>query len=131
LPEVEATCDRVVIINEGVIVASGTTDELASMGGRGEAIYIQIRGQQEQIESQLGTMPQVAAFRKVSEPEPELHRYEIRSGDNGERITEDLFQMAVSNNWSLAELRRETASLEDVFRQLTTSDFQAIEQDQE
>jgi hypothetical protein len=37
----------------------------------------------------------------------------------------------VNNNWSLAELRKETASLEDVFRQLTTSDYQAFEQDQE
>jgi ABC-2 type transport system ATP-binding protein len=126
LPEVEATCDRVVIINEGVIVASGTTDELASMGEAGETIYAQIRGPQEQIESGLSAMPQIASFRKMSEPEPELHRYEIRPGDSG-NITEDLFRMVVNNNWSLAELRKETASLEDVFRHLTTSDSQVRE----
>lgn len=130
LPEVEATCDRVVIINEGVIVASGTTDELANMGKRDDRVYIQIRGQQEQIESELSRMPQVASFRKVGRAEPEFHRYEIRPGDSGS-ITEDLFRMAVNNNWSLAELRREAASLEDVFRQLTTSDSQAREEAQE
>jgi len=130
LPEVEATCDRAVIINEGVIVASGTTDELASMGKGDETVYIQIRGPQEQIESELSGMPQVAGFRKLSEPEPELYRYEIKPSDSG-NVTEDLFRMVVNNNWSLAELRKEAASLEDVFRQLTTSDSQAREEDQE
>jgi len=129
LPEVEAICDRAVIINEGVIVASGTTHELASMGKGDERVYIQIRGPQEQIESELNGMPQVASFRKVPGVEPELHRYEIRPSDSG-NIAEDLFRMAVNNNWSLAELRRETASLEDVFRQLTTSDSQVREQAQ-
>jgi len=130
LPEVEATCDRAVIINEGVIVASGTTDELANMGEGDETVYIQIRGPQEQIESELSGMPQVAGFRKLSEPEPELYRYEIKPSDSG-NITESLFRMVVNNNWSLAELRKEAASLEDVFRQLTTSDSQAREENQE
>ena len=129
LPEVEAICDRAVIINEGVIVASGTTHELAGMGEGDETIYIQIRGPQEQIESELSGMSQVTSFRKVQGTEPELHRYEIKPSDGG-NIAEDLFRMAVNNNWSLAELRRETASLEDVFRQLTTSDSQAREEAQ-
>ncbi len=130
LPEVDATCDRVVIINEGVIVASGTTSELASMGKSSDSIYVQIRGPQEQIELRLREMPQIASLRKLEESEPELHRYEIKPGDDG-NITEDLFRMVVNNNWSLAELRRETASLEDVFRQLTTSDSQVSEEEQE
>jgi len=130
LPEVEATCDRAVIINEGVIVASGTTGELASMGKGGETIYVQIRGPQEQIESGLTGMMQIAGFRKIGESEQDLHRYEVKPTDGGS-ITEDLFRMVVNNNWSLAELRRETASLEDVFRQLTTSDSQANVENQE
>ena len=124
LPEVEATCDRAVIINEGAIIASGTTDELANMGEGGETVYIQIRGLLWRIESELSAMTQVASFKKIDEPEPELHRYEIKPGSDGKNITEDLFRMAVDNNWALAELRREAASLEDVFRQLTTSDSQ-------
>jgi len=123
LPEVESTCDRAVIINEGIIVASGTTDELASMGKGGEVVYTQIRGPQWYIEAELGRMAQIVSFRKIGEPDRELHRYEIKF-NNGENITEDLFRVAVDNNWSLAELRRETESLEDVFRHLTTSDSQ-------
>jgi len=129
LPEVDATCDRVVIINEGVIVASGTTSELANMGKGGDVVYVQIRGPQEQIELRLREMPLVASSRKISEPEPELHRYEIKPGGDG-NIAEELFRMVVSNNWSLAELRREAASLEDVFRQLTMSDSQVTEKEQ-
>lgn len=130
LPEVEATCDRVVIINEGVIVASGTTDELAGMGKGDETVHIQIRGPQELIDFRLRQMPQVASFVKSGEPEPGLHRYAIKPGDSG-NITEDLFRMVVNENWSLAELRTEMASLEDVFRRLTTSDSQASEENQE
>lgn len=128
LPEVEATCDRVVIINEGVIVASGTTDELARMGEGSETIYVQIRGPKEKIESELSKMPQIVSFKMLDEFDQELRRYEIKPAGNG-NITEDLFRMAVNNNWSLAELRREMASLEEVFRRLTTSDSQASGKD--
>ncbi|MBD3184053.1 ATP-binding cassette domain-containing protein [Candidatus Poribacteria bacterium] len=130
LPEVEATCDRAVIINDGVIVASGTTDELASMGKGKETIYIQIRGPQEDIESRLAEMDQVAGFRKLNEPESGLHRYEVNSHGNT-NITEALFHMVVDSDWSLAELRQVSASLEDVFRQLTTSDALAGKEERE
>jgi ABC-2 type transport system ATP-binding protein len=130
LPEVEATCDRVVIINEGVIVASGTTDELASMGKGDETVHIQVRGPQDVIDFRLREMPQVASFVKTGEPEPGLHRYAIKPADS-KNITEDLFRMVVNENWSLAELRTEMASLEDVFRRLTTSDSQASKENQE
>ena len=130
LPEVETTCNRVVIINEGSIIASGTTDEIVRMGEGDEVLYLQIRGPQEQIESELTGMLQVSSFQKVSELEQGLHKYEIRPND-GRNIAEDLFRMTVNNNWSLTELRRETASLEDVFRQLTKLDSQASEEDQE
>lgn len=124
LPEVEATCDRAVIINEGAIVASGTTEELVNMGESGDTVHVQIRGLPWRIEAELSAMTQVASFKKVDEPEPELHRYEVKPGYGGENITEDLFRMVVDNNWSLVELRKVTASLEDVFRQLTTTDIE-------
>jgi ABC-2 type transport system ATP-binding protein len=130
LPEVEATCDRVVIINEGVIVASGTTDELASMGKGDETVHIQVRGPQDLIDFRLREMPQVASFVKTGEPEPGLYRYAIKPGDS-KNITEDLFRMVVNENWSLTELRTEMASLEDVFRRLTTSDSQTSEENEE
>jgi ABC-2 type transport system ATP-binding protein len=131
LPEVEATCDRALIINEGVIVASGTTDELANMGEAGEKVYAQIRGIPWRVEAELSAMPQVASFRRTGELKPEVHRYEINPGHGSDNITEDLFRMVVQNNWSLVELRREMASLEDVFRQLTTTDSQVGGEGQE
>jgi len=131
LPEVEATCDRAVIINEGVIVASGTTEELISMGEGGETVYAQIRGLPWRIESELSAMTQVASFKKLDEPEPEIHRYEIKPGYNADNITEDIFRMVVENDWTLVELRKVAASLEDVFRHLTTSDPQANVEGQE
>jgi len=131
LPEVEATCDRAVIINEGVIVASGTTDELLRMGESSDTVHIQIRGLPWRIEAELSAMTQVASFKKVGDSDDDLHRYEIKPGYGSENITEDLFRMVVENEWSLAELRKVKASLEDVFRQLTTSDPQEIGESQE
>ena len=127
LPEVEATCNRAVIINEGVIVASGTTEELTRMGKGEDLVYVRIRGPKEQIEVQLSQMPQVASFKALGESEPELHGYAVKSV-NGEDISEDLFRMVAGSNWTLTELRKETASLEDVFRQLTTSYSQKAEE---
>ena len=119
------------IINEGVIIASGTTDELISMGEGGETVYAQIRGLPWRIESELTAMAQVASFKKLDEPEPEIHRYEIKPGYNADNITEDIFRMVVENDWALTELRKVSASLEDVFRHLTTSDSQANVESQE
>ncbi len=118
LSEVSATCGRVLIINEGKIVASGTPEELSNRATGKEKIYINLKGQREAIETRLRSMSEIASFRVIEENGGELLKYEIES--NGDtNLNEALFHMTVDNRWVLTELRKEKASLEDVFLQLT------------
>ncbi|MBI4596292.1 MAG: ATP-binding cassette domain-containing protein [Candidatus Tectomicrobia bacterium] len=121
LPEVEVTCQRVIIINEGEIVASGTPEELTNKALGGQTIFIKIKGPKGEIDSKLNNLPGLVSFRKSSEEGHNFYRYEIK-GDGHREHCEDLFRMAVDNNWILSELRMEGASLEDVFRQLTAKE---------
>jgi len=117
LPEVSATCDRVLIINRGEIVGSGTPEELASMAKGGQAIHATIRGPLAEIRDRLQA---VAGVREViaSGEDNGISRLTINT-DPGTDLCEEIFFLVSRNNWSLSELYRETITLEDVFRELT------------
>jgi ABC-2 type transport system ATP-binding protein len=119
LPEVQVTCDRVIIINRGELVASGTPAELASERGGGASVHVEIQGPQEEIESGLRELAGVTAVNWKSADRPEWHRYHLKVSEEG-TITEEIFRLAVQRNWTLSELTREKASLEEVFAALTS-----------
>jgi len=119
LPEVSATCSRILIINEGKIVADGTAEQLAGRAQGEEVIYAGIRGDVEQIEEKLELLPVVVNFNRKGNGDSEIHGYEIIA-QRDSNASEEIFRMVASNGWSLNELRQETISLEDVFQRLTT-----------
>ncbi len=118
LPEVQVTCNRVLIINRGELVASGTPDELAGRESGGGSVRLEIRGPQADIESALRSMNGVTAVDWKPAGRPEWHRYVLKTS-NGDSLTEEIFRLAVERNWVLSELGREKASLEEVFAALT------------
>ena len=117
LPEVSATCSRILIINDGKIVANGTPESLADRAKGGEVVDITIRGAAEEIESKLQDLNFVNEFDRVDTVNG-LLSYRI-AADKGKNAAEELFRFVVQNGWSLTELRQESVSLEDVFRELT------------
>ncbi len=117
LPEVSATCSRILIINNGKIVANGTPESLADRAKGGEVVDITIRGPAEEIEPKLQELNFVNEFNRVNTVDG-LFSYRIAS-EKGKNAAEELFQFVVQNGWSLTELRQESVSLEDVFRELT------------
>jgi ABC-2 type transport system ATP-binding protein len=118
LPEVSVTCSRVIIINEGRLVASGTPEELARRTKGGEVVYATIRGPKNLVEAKIGEIDKVKEVTS-EEVDGEWIRYTVTcDGD----LREDLFHLVSKNGWSLRELRGEVVSLEDVFLQLTTKD---------
>jgi ABC-2 type transport system ATP-binding protein len=117
LPEVSATCSRILIINNGKIVANGSPESLAERAKGGEVVDITIRGPAEEIESKLQGLNFVNEFDCVNTVDG-LLSYRIAS-EKGTNAAEELFQFVVQNGWSLTELRQESVSLEDVFRELT------------
>jgi ABC-2 type transport system ATP-binding protein len=117
LHEVEATCGRAIIINEGRIVAKGTLAELSTHSQ--QVVIAAIRGEKSQIEEKLKGLGNTETVRFKGERDG-LNSFEIQPM-KGQQITEEVFKMAAENGWSLAELRTEGESLEDIFTKLTRS----------
>jgi ABC-2 type transport system ATP-binding protein len=121
LPEVEATCSRVLIINEGRIVASGTPRELQVKAGGEDNIYASINSGGQPADSKLAELRSVISVSRVEDAGAGYVRYLVKAGHD-EDTGEAIFKMAVENNWKINELRRETLSLEDIFLKLTTKE---------
>ncbi len=118
LQEVSATCDRVVIINNGEIVAKGTTGELISKAKRKEILYVKVKGNYNDVTDKLKLMENVEDVKKKDKEADDIYGYQITVGANAD-IREYVFMTIVKNNWSMLEMKREVVSLEDVFRELT------------
>jgi ABC-2 type transport system ATP-binding protein len=120
LSEVSATCSRILIINDGRIVANGTPNELAGRARGEEVVHISIRGPREEIEAKLKTLSLVSDFSRLKS-DGGVCGYQIVS-QKDKNAAEELFHFVVQNHWSLTELRQEAISLEDVFLKLTGSE---------
>lgn len=117
LSEVSATCSRIMIINEGSIVASGTADELMSRAGSGNHFSLRVKGPQDAVVAALSSVQKVTTA-TVRSHEGEWLSVDVNA-EGKDNIGEELFRCIAQKGWSLSELKRETASLEDVFTQLT------------
>ncbi|MDI6785655.1 MAG: ATP-binding cassette domain-containing protein [bacterium] len=120
LPEVSATCSRVLIINEGRIVASGTPDELTKKAKGGENIYLGVKGPKDEIKSKIISMEHVTTVEEINH-EDKIINFLVKC-EAGSDLSENLFFLVRDNNWSLTKLHKEEANLEDVFLQLTTKE---------
>lgn len=117
LPEVETTCSRVLIINEGQIVASGTPAELAGQSEGEQRIVFAVKAAAGAVEPALRDSGLAGDLRLIGQ-EGGTVRYAV--GTQAADPEEKLFRLAVEQGWVLTELKRETKSLEQVFTQLTT-----------
>lgn len=121
LPEVTVTCDRVVIINRGKIVAQGTLNELEEQAKGKQTIYTKIKGPRELVLTQLKNLAGVTAAEVTDQEKEAVYGYRLEVNAQYD-LREPIFNAAVKNNWVLLELEQETVSLEDVFRELTTKE---------
>jgi ABC-2 type transport system ATP-binding protein len=115
LSEVEATSDRVLIINNGRIVAQGTPQELMARSS-GTTVFLTAKGQD--VKAQLAAAPFVKKAESLGEGPDGFLRLAIQS-DNLRDVSLEVFKLAVQKGWLVSELRAESASLEDVFAKLT------------
>jgi len=121
LPEVSATCGRVIIIADGRLVGSGTPEELAVRARGGVGVTAVLRGEGGEIEGGLRGLELIRNIEFTGRAGEGL-RYRIlaRDGANPVRLAEAVSGLAALRGWPLSELRPEGATLEDVFRELTT-----------
>jgi ABC-2 type transport system ATP-binding protein len=117
----EATCSRVLIINEGRIAASGTPEELQAIAGGEDTVHVSISSGGDPADAKLAEIRSVASVGRVGEGSGGYVRYVVKVSGNRD-VGEAIFRVAVDNNWKINELRRETLSLEDIFLRLTTKE---------
>lgn len=116
LPEVEATCDRILIINKGKIVADGTADTLRKQAQGQQVLHVRIEdGEINAIFEKLQSLPSVAV---VDILDPAKQRFEVQSVKELSSNRE-VFDLCVKNKWALTEMVPFETRLEDIFRDLT------------
>jgi ABC-2 type transport system ATP-binding protein len=121
LPEVSQTCQRVVIINKGRVVAVDTPDNLTARLRGSETLYVQVDSGGTDALASLG---RVAGVTRVVEADRRnsVVGYEVES-EQGRDIRRDLARTVVTSGWGLLELRPMRMSLEEIFLSLTTEDL--------
>lgn len=116
LPEVEATCDRILIINKGKIVADGTSDTLRKQATGRELLKVRVEdAPANHVQHAIGALPSVE---KVDVSDVAMSRFEVQSKP-GQSSKRDIFKLCVEKNWVLTELTPLETRLEDIFRNLT------------
>ncbi|OGS27425.1 MAG: hypothetical protein A2297_05830 [Elusimicrobia bacterium RIFOXYB2_FULL_48_7] len=118
LSEVQAICDRVLIINKGRIVADGTTKELASMVQGKELVHLEIKTTEDEksVEEKLKSIPGCETAVSKGARDGKLG-FEIGAAVDPR---EEIFNLAVKNKWTLVEMHKQSVTLEEIFRQLTS-----------
>lgn len=116
LSEVEATCDRILIINKGVIVADGTAESLRKKAKGNEVLSITIEdGDPDVI---YKTLKAISTIDAVDFSDRSKNRFEIQSSI-GSSSKREIFNVCVKNGWVLTEMTASETKLEDIFRELT------------
>lgn len=116
LPEVEATCDRILIINKGKIVADGTAENLRKQATGQEIVKLRI--EDAGVDEIVHELRRIKSVDTVKLIDKNLNRLEVhsRAGQSSKR---EIFQLCVQKGWMLSELTPLETRLEDIFRDLT------------
>jgi ABC-2 type transport system ATP-binding protein len=118
LPEVEATCDRAIIIMGGEIKADA---KLSALSATADAhVTLLETGREDDALQALAAMPGVEAV-EVIDRAPGRISYQVK-GAAAEDLCPDIFLLAKENGWMLSELRREVRTLEAVFNELAVAE---------
>jgi ABC-2 type transport system ATP-binding protein len=131
LSEVEAACARAIIVSKGRVVADGPLDQMRSKGGK--VRYVVVISEKKvldgsgkkpptasEVQAAFASLP--GASNVVELPtDDRAHAFQL-NGSLSTDLRGDIFQLVVQKGWLLLEMRRDTQSLEDVFKTLTKGD---------
>jgi ABC-2 type transport system ATP-binding protein len=126
MQEVEAVCNRAIIINKGRLVEDGSPAELKSRAAEKGRVVARLRGvEKSEAESAFGAAPDLGAVSVTEHADRGLLECTLQVSANGQTATaaeinrsgERLFSLAREKGWSVLEMHSEGVSLEDVFLQ--------------
>lgn len=123
LPEASMTCDRIAIINRGRIVATNTPENLMAQLSGGSGYELEVEGDFAVAQQVLQNLPSVRVVEAISAPSLPENRVQVRAvSEPGMDPGRDIAAALVGAGLGLYEMRRNRASLEDVFLELTTQE---------
>jgi ABC-2 type transport system ATP-binding protein len=121
LPEVSMTCDKVIVINEGKIVAQGDVDTLTEKSKSASRVYVEVDAPKSEFISEIKKIKGVTDVNEIEKTTAGTYTYNIDI-EEGKKVTKDIVEKIVKNDWELIELKRPQVSLEDVFLKLVTKE---------
>lgn len=124
LSEVQAVCERIIVINNGKVVADGATDTLAHDLSKDHRLILRAKAPERELVHAIQGMPHVKEVLSLGEREPGVIEITIET-DLDADIRENLFALLVRNNWPMMALKNSDLTLEDLFLQLTSGDAAA------
>lgn len=116
MQEVEAMCDRIVIINNGKVIADGDRSEILKSKGKSNIIKLKLRSVKSKVKKEDFKDIKTKAI-DLRTFNKEFYELEITTGDQD--VFEKINKKAREQDWTIYELSQKTQNLEDVFRELT------------
>lgn len=125
LSEIQSVCDRVVIINEGRIIADEKTESITRVAGDTCEYIIKVAGPQREVQSALRGLNGIVFSEPTGERDGDSYCFRIRS-EAGVDIRKPLFYLLAENNWPLMGLEPQGMNLEDVFVRIMDNDLKNV-----
>lgn len=126
LSEIQAVCDRIIIINGGRLVADGTPDELSKAISNEGALEVRIAGPKRDVLKTLSTIAGVESVDDLGSFEKGSYDYRITPEDKKD-VRRAMFERLSERNWPILSMRDSTLTLEQIFLRLTNEDVTAME----
>ena len=118
LQEVQAVCDRIIILNKGSIAADRRTEEIAAAVEGNRRMTVKVCGPEKEVRQAIRALPGVLSCDSLGNLDTDSFSFAVES-ENGIDIRKPLFRLLAKEGWPLIGLEAADANLEDVFLTLT------------
>lgn len=118
LSEIQAVCDRVIIINKGEIAADDTADNLSKKISADHRLIVRIEGKKDEILYELRKIPGIKYVRADMEREPGVYEYEMEA-EEGTDLRLEVNKVVQEHGWAILLMKSSELTLEDIFLKIT------------
>lgn len=122
LPEIQAVCERIIVINQGELVADGTQEELSHSLSAEHKLLVRLAGPEKEIVPGLKALHNAVSVESLGEKEPGVFEFSVEARD-GADLRRELFHFAAKKDWPILSMRSTDLSLEEVFLRLTSTAY--------
>lgn len=122
LSEVQAVCDRIVVIDRGKLVANDTTEHLSHNLSADHKLTVQVEGPTKEVKALLEQIPQMVEVHLNRTIDKTIGEYELNA-EEGCDIRREVFKRMAARNYPILLMRSSELTLEEIFLKLTTGDF--------